>query len=36
MTYEELNEVIIEKLDGQPGYYVVRLDYCYIDRYNMP
>ena len=30
MTYEELNEVIIEKLDGQPGYYVVRLDYCYI------
>lgn len=36
MTYDELNKVIALKLDGQPGDYVVRLDYCYIDKYNTP
>lgn len=36
MTYDELNEAIIEKLDGQPGDYVTRIDCCYIDNYNMP
>lgn len=36
MIYDELIEAIIEKLDGEPGDYVVRLDYCYIDNYGMP
>lgn len=36
MTYDELSKVIALELDGQPGDYVARLDYCYIDNYNMP
>jgi len=36
LTFDELNETIIEKLNGETGDYVVRLDYCYIDNYNMP
>lgn len=36
MTYDELNETIIEKLGGQPGDYVTRIDCCYIDKYNTP
>lgn len=35
MTYDELINAIIEKLDGEPGDYIVELDYCYIDDYGM-
>ena len=36
MTFDELNESIIEKLNGGTGDYVVRIDRCYIDKYNTP
>ena len=36
MTYDELNEFIIEEIGDDWGDYAVRLDYCYIDKYNMP
>lgn len=36
MTYDKLNKVIALQLDGQPGEYIARLDYCYIDNYNTP
>lgn len=36
MTYDELNEFIIEEIGDDWGDYAVRLDYCYIDQYGMP
>lgn len=29
MTYDELNEAIIEKIKGEPGEYIAKLEYSY-------